>query len=287
MSKFASCHSTSSGKKAGGNGPHLTIALAGNANVGKSVIFNQLTGSHQTIGNWPGKTVDRAVGSLRHNGLDITIVDLPGIYSLSTFSMEEIVTRDYIAREKPDVIINVVGAPVLERNLFFTLQLMDMDVPIVVCLNQMDIAESKGITIDAKKLETMLGMPVVPTVALKGTGISRLIDRAAQAASEGNHRANLRLGNGVGSCIDELARLIESEKLDLVYPARWVATKLIEDDAEIKALVNAKSTTIVEAAETMSRDIEDSHQQPRFAVVASERYALASRITGVVQSQIT
>ena len=121
----------------------MTIALAGNANVGKSVIFNQLTGSHQIIGNWPGKTVERATGILSVDGYDITIVDLPGIYSLSTFSLEEIVSREYIAHEKPDVIINVIGAPVLERNLFFTLQLIEMNVPLVVCLNQMDIAEGR------------------------------------------------------------------------------------------------------------------------------------------------
>ena len=146
MVNLASCHQTSARKtKNSSNRKSLTIALAGNANVGKSVIFNQITGSHQTIGNWPGKTVERAEGSLHLNGYDITIVDLPGIYSMSTFSLEEIVSRDYIAHEKPDVVINVIGAAVLERNLFFTLQLMEMGVPMVVCLNQMDVAKSKGI----------------------------------------------------------------------------------------------------------------------------------------------
>ncbi|MFH1016098.1 MAG: FeoB small GTPase domain-containing protein, partial [Chloroflexota bacterium] len=154
-----------------GNGKRLTIALAGNANVGKSVIFNQLTGSSQIIGNWPGKTVERAEGMLAFDGYDITVVDLPGIYSFSTFSIEELVTRQYIATEKPDVIINIVDASVLERNLFFTLQLMELEVPMVIGLNQIDTARSKGITVDYQRLEDSLGVPVVPTVAIKGEGI--------------------------------------------------------------------------------------------------------------------
>ena len=128
-----SCHSISNSKgKAsnGKNGKHLTFALAGNANVGKSVIFNQLTGSNQIIGNWPGKTVDRAEGTLSFEGHEIKIIDLPGIYSFSTFSMEELVSRDYVALEKPDAVINVVDASVLERNLFFTLQLLEMQAPL-------------------------------------------------------------------------------------------------------------------------------------------------------------
>ncbi|MHB8105329.1 MAG: ferrous iron transport protein B [Dehalococcoidales bacterium] len=161
------------------------MALAGNANVGKSVIFNQLTGSHQTIGNWPGKTVESAKGFLNFDGHDITIVDLPGIYSLSTFSLEELATRDYIAQEKPDVIINVIGAPVLERNLFFTLQLMEIETPMVVCLNQVDIAKNKGITIDADKLSERLGLTVVPTVAARGEGIPQLIESAIKTARNG------------------------------------------------------------------------------------------------------
>jgi len=121
----------------------FTIALAGNANVGKSVIFNQLTGLNQTIGNWPGKTVEKAEGFLHFKGYKIKILDLPGIYSLSAFSIEEIVARDYIAIEKPDVIINVLDASALERNLYFTLQLLELNVPIVIALNQMDVASKK------------------------------------------------------------------------------------------------------------------------------------------------
>lgn len=293
------------------NGKHLMIALAGNANVGKSVIFNQLTGSHQTIGNWPGKTVESAKGFLNYDGRDITIVDLPGIYSLSTFSIEELVTRDYIAQEKPDVVINVIGAPVLERNLFFTLQLMEMNTPMVVCLNQMDIAKAKGITIDADKLSGWLGVPVVPTVAAKGQGIPELISTAIEAArDDGNNRQSnatpvntpvddIKTGNGqrrhrrrrmqfrggLDAGIDELATSIESKKIDGSYPSRWLALKLVEGDTKITEMVNSKSADVILQSEALAKKIEEVYRQPRFAAIASERYALANRIAADVQSQ--
>ena len=160
----------------------IVIALAGNANVGKSVVFNELTGSNQIIGNWPGKTVERAEGKLHFEGQDIDVIDLPGIYSFSTYSMEEIVSREYIAFEKPDVVINVVDASVLERNLFFTIQLKEMNVPMVVCVNQIDLAKQKGIIIDTEKLEAALGVPVVATVAIRGEGLHELMEVATQVA---------------------------------------------------------------------------------------------------------
>ena len=153
-----SCHPSSSSDKEidRKNSKQLTVALAGNANVGKSVIFNQLTGSNQIIGNWPGKTVDRAEGSLCFENYDISVIDLPGIYSFSTFSLEEIVSRDYIALEKPDVVINVLDSAVLERNLFFTIQLIEMEVPLVVCLNQVDIAKDELIADRDRKGDSWL-----------------------------------------------------------------------------------------------------------------------------------
>ncbi|MFQ6054296.1 MAG: FeoB small GTPase domain-containing protein, partial [Candidatus Bathyarchaeia archaeon] len=152
-------------------GGRLRVALAGNANVGKSVIFNQMTGLHQHVGNWPGKTVERAEGTLIYDGYTIDVIDLPGIYSLSTVSIEELISREYIAVEQPDVIINVVDASILERNLFFTLQLLELRPRMVVALNQVDVAESKGIRIDHGRLSELLGVPVVPTVATKNIGL--------------------------------------------------------------------------------------------------------------------
>jgi ferrous iron transport protein B len=246
-----------------------------------------LTGSHQTIGNWPGKTVERAEGVLRFDGYDATIVDLPGIYSLSTFSLEELVSREYIAHEKPNVIINVIGAPVLERNLFFTLQLMEMDVPLVICLNQMDIAEGKGIAIDAGKLESILGVPVVPTVAAKGQGIPELIETALKVAERciEPKKNTIKFGDGVEADIEELTGLIESERVNLEYPPRWVAIKLLEGDTSIKELVGGKSEKIMRASEALGRQIENAYQQPGFTVVTSERYALANQISHDVQRQ--
>ncbi|MFA5309677.1 MAG: ferrous iron transport protein B [Dehalococcoidales bacterium] len=325
MADIASSHTSVPEKgREGGNGKRLTIALAGNANVGKSVIFNQLTGSHQTIGNWPGKTVESAKGFLTFEGYDITIVDLPGIYSLSAFSMEELVTRDYIAKEKPDVIIDVIGAPVLERNLFFTLQLMEMDTPMVVCLNQMDIAETQGLTIDTAKMSGWLGAPVVPTVAARGQGIPELMKTAIAAARQpsdsagptdtapaapetgikqavpeksrgrhgrrpGRHHHHRRMAQfraGLDAGLDELTDTVAAARMDMDYPPRWVALKLLEGDTNITELVNKKSPETAAAAEILAGKIEEVYKQPRFAAVASERYALASQIAADVQSRI-
>src|SRR3989304_5431079 len=171
---------------------NLAFALAGNANVGKSVVFNHLTGSSQIIGNWPGKTVERAQGMLNFEGRKIVVVDLPGIYSFSTFSMEEIVSREYIALEHPSVVINVLDASVLERNLFFTIQLIEMEVPLVVCLNQVDVAKKKGMIINKDKLEEALGVPVVLTVATRGEGIYELVKTAVEAATRKPQRKEMK-----------------------------------------------------------------------------------------------
>jgi ferrous iron transport protein B len=269
----------------GKRGKRLIVALAGNANVGKSVIFNQLTGSSQIIGNWPGKTVDRAEGTLCFEDYDISVVDLPGIYSFSTFSLEELVSRDYIALEKPDVVINVLDASVLERNLFFTMQLIEMEVPLVVCLNQVDVAEKKGMIINKDKLEEALGVPVVLTVATRGKGIYELIRTAVDVATRKPQRKRMKYSGDVEARIEELARLIEREKLRLKYPSRWVAIKLFEGDQEITKIVAAKSKKVVGVSEILSQEISSRCQEPCFSVIASERYSLASMIASVALRQ--
>lgn len=270
-------------------GKPLTIALAGNANVGKSVIFNELTGSNQIIGNWPGKTIERAEGKLHFEGYDIDVIDLPGIYSFSTYSLEEIVSREYIAFEKPDVVINVVDAAVLERNLFFTMQLMEMEVPLVVCVNQIDIAKQKGIDIDTERLQAALGVPVVATVAVRGEGLHELIEIATEVAEKKDNKpATLEYGSEVENRIKRLTNLINSNDLNLGYPSRWVAIKLIENDPEIQKLVRSKSKDVADLAYTLAGEIEDIHREPSFSVIASERYSLANRISegGQRQSEI-
>jgi ferrous iron transport protein B len=265
----------------------LTIALAGNANVGKSVIFNELTHSNQIIGNWPGKTVERAEGKLHFEGHDIEVIDLPGIYSFSTYSMEEIVSREYIAFEKPDVVINVVDASVLERNLFFTIQLKELEVPMVVCVNQVDIAKQKGIIIDTEKLKAALGVPVVATVAIRGEGLHELMTAATEVAfnKSKDKITTIEYGAEVENRVKKLNNLIESKNLKLGYPSRWVAIKLLENDPEIRKLAESISMDIVNSAYDLAREIENIHKEPSFSVIASERYYFANQFAHGAQLQ--
>ena len=289
LTKLIACHPSASpgNRKHEKAGRNLTIALAGNANVGKSVIFNQLTGSSQIIGNWPGKTVERAEGSLHFKGYNIEIIDLPGIYSFSTYSPEELISREYIASEKPDVVINVVDASVLERNLFLTIQLIEMEIPLVICLNQMDEAKKKGITIDTQKLEAVLGVPVVSTVATRGEGIGELVRTAFEVAQHKNktERIKINYSDALETRIENLAQLIKSEKLQLGYPPRWVAIKLLENDPEIRKLVSSKSDDIIPASEILASEISGIRSEHCYAVVASERYTSANRIASEAQTQ--
>ena len=262
----------------------LRIALAGNANVGKSAIFNQLTGLNQIVGNWPGKTVERAEGTLHFKGYKIRIIDLPGIYSLSTFSMEEIVSREYIAVEKPDIIVNVIDASALERNLYFTIQLLELEAPIIVDLNQIDLAAKKGIRIDAEKLSKALGVPVIPTVAITGSGIAELLSTVIAVAQGEKKLEPLKVS--YGREIEERVRAIEKivnaklPQICKVYPARWVAIKLLERDADVAGkLKNYKNgLEILDYAEKIASELEKMHGESSPVIIASERYSLASKI---------
>ena len=262
----------------------LTIALAGNANVGKSVIFNQLTGLNQIVGNWPGKTVERAEGSLYFKGYKIRIIDLPGIYSLSTFSMEEIVSRDYIAVEKPDIIINVVDASALERNLYFTLQLLELKAPIIVDLNQVDFAAKKGLRIDVEKLSEALGVPVVPTVAVTGSGIDEMLSTVIAVSGEEEKLKPLevRYGKEIEEKVEALKKLVSDNlsQLCTVYPARWIAVKLLERDTDVSGkLKNYKrGKEVLKNAEKLAVELEKIHGEASPVVMASERYGLANKI---------
>ena len=262
----------------------LTFALAGNANVGKSVIFNQLTGLSQIIGNWPGKTVERAMGTLFFEGRRITVVDLPGIYSLSTYSEEEIVSRQFIAEEKPDAVIDVVDATVLERNLFFTLQLMELEAPLVIALNMFDVAQKRGIKIDVDALSKALGVPIVPTVATKRVGLTDLLRKAVMIATSKPRRKpkQLKYGTEVESRIQRLSSLIREKALPLPYPPRWIAIKLLEEDEEVTRAVEDQE--IHSLASKLRDEIETIHGEPAATVISSERYTLASRIASSCQT---
>ncbi len=262
----------------------LIIALAGNANVGKSSIFNQLTGLGQIIGNWPGKTVEKAEGMLLHHEKNIKVIDLPGIYSLSTYSQEEIVSRDFIALEHPDVVVNVVDATALERNLFFTLQLLEMGTPLVIALNLIDDAKKKGITINEKKLEKILNASVVPTIATKGIGVHEIVDKALEKVSRRSPEKNHAIiyGPEIETRIEKLERLLTG--VSIGYPLRWTAIKLLEQDSKIISKVSEKNPDAIVAAKILSSEISDIHQEPCATVISSERYAVAARIVKEVRT---
>jgi ferrous iron transport protein B len=269
------------------NKKKLLIALAGNANVGKSVIFNFLTGLHQHIGNWPGKTVERMEGTLHFRGYTIDIVDLPGIYSLSTYSLEELVSRKYIAVERPDVVINVVDASVLERNLFFTLQLMELETPMVIALNQMDMAKSKGIKVDLKNLEHLLGIPVMPTVAVKGVGIAKLLEKAIETVEKKPAKKHPQVTYGE-EVEEKIGKLMEKMKnVHLVYPPRYVAIKLLEGDEEIEREIRRIDPQIISAAKDLAAEIENIHGHGCSTVITSERYEAAGCIARAAQKLVS
>jgi len=280
MSGSCGCKGCPTGDKDKIKDAEYTIALAGNANVGKSVTFNQLTGVDQIIGNWPGKTVERAEGLLQYKGHRIRVIDLPGIYSFSTYSMEELVSRDYIALEHPDAVVNVIDASALERNLFFTIQLLELAPPLLVSVNQIDLAEKKGISIDVEKLSRLLGVPVIPTVAIKGKGIATLTDAILDLAQHRPVPPVLKYGREVEERIGKLVPRLEP--LALSYPVRFTAIKLLERDPSMVNLVKVQDAEIVAIADALAAEIESIHGESVCVVMSAERYNVADRIAAEV-----
>jgi ferrous iron transport protein B len=282
MSGCGDCKGCSTGGESKIKNPDYTIALAGNANVGKSVIFNQLTGVDQIIGNWPGKTVERAEGLLLHKGKRIRVIDLPGIYSFSTYSMEELVSRDFIALEHPDAVVNIIDASALERNLFFTIQLLELAPPLMIAVNQTDLAEKKGITIDTQKLSALLGVPVVPTVAIRGKGIPVLTDAITDLMQDHPVPPVLLYGREIEERIGKIVSLLET--VTTQYPVRWTAIKLLERDPAIAQVVAGQDPGIVEKAGLLAGEIESIHGEPVCVVMSAERYQVADRIAAEVMT---
>jgi ferrous iron transport protein B len=256
--------------------PDLRIALAGQANVGKSVIFNQLTGLHQHIANWPGTTVDKAEGTLYYKGLVIEVIDLPGIYSLTHLSIEEKISRDYIARERPDVVVNVVDATALERHLIFTLQLLELERPLVLVLNMMDLAEKYGIEIDVGALREELGVPVIMTIATRGKGVAQILDAAIELQKTGYSPKRIQYGREVEERIEKLEAALG--EIDLPHPRRWIALKLLEKDEEIWGLVKERNPRVIELAGELIAELESIHGHDSSIVIANERACIANQI---------
>ncbi|MFQ6128122.1 MAG: ferrous iron transport protein B [Thermoplasmata archaeon] len=255
----------------------LRIALAGNPNVGKSVLFNELTGLHQKVGNWPGKTVEKAEGKLHFEDYEINVIDLPGIYSLFSFSIEEVISRDYIALEKPDVVINVVDATSLERNLFLTLQLLELEAPLVIALNQMDLLKKKGWEIDIDALGKELGVPIVPTVATRGEGIHDLLAQSIEIAERAASKPKIP---GYSSELERRIEKLESvvSDHDTGFPPRWMSIKMLEGDDQVLSGMEELDESVVVAARILSEEIESRLGDSSQSVIAGERYRIAGQI---------
>ena len=257
----------------------LTIALAGNPNSGKTTLFNAITGTRQRVGNWPGVTVEKLEGGTQHRGHAIRIVDLPGIYSLTAYSMEEIVSRKYIIEEKPDVVIDVVDASNLERNLYLAQQLKELNVPLVFAFNVMDEARKQGYHIDLEQLSKLLGTPIIPTVGTKGQGIHELLDIAVDMA-EGKQQIthlSFHYGDEIENELASLESLLrQDEELCRRYYPRWLAVKLLEEDSEIRNVIEVRpqgGETLQQVKESLER-LEALFHDNGEALIAERRYGL-------------
>lgn len=212
----------------------IRVALAGNPNVGKTVIFNALTGSKQYVGNWPGVTVEKKVGKFNYKDAEIEVVDLPGTYSLSPYSIDEKIARDYILEERPDVVVQVVDASNLERNLYLTIQLLEARANLVVALNMMDDAEARGMKIDVKKLSEILKVPVVPMIAVNGVGFDELKEAIYKRAGMREEGCNIEYGEAE-KYIESLQKEIEKYP-ELKKHSRWLAIKLLEGEQDVLSI---------------------------------------------------
>ena len=258
----------------------MIFALAGNQNCGKTTLFNALTGSNQHVGNFPGVTVDQKSGEVREHK-ECTVVDLSGIYSLRTYTQEEIVTRDYILNQKPDGIINIVDATNIERNLYLTLQLLELRVPMVLALNMMDEVRANGGTIDVQKLSDDLGIPVVPITAAKGEGVSELMDRAVETAK---NRVLPKVydfcaaNSPVHRCVHAVVHLIEDHAERLGLPPRFCATKLIEGDRDMadRLVLDQNERELLEHCIVQ---METENGLDRNASLADMRYTFIEQVT--------
>ena len=230
------CHNVSGGsRRKPGPKTELTIALAGNPNAGKSTVFNNLTGARQHVGNWPGVTVEKKEGYCSFKGRRVRVVDLPGVYSLTAYSLDEVIARDFMVDERPDVVVDVVDASNLERNLYLTVQLLEMRVKLVIALNMMDVAASRGYRIDVPRLSELLGAPAVPLVASRNQGTAELLEAidGVTAGTLPTRGIDIQYGHDVEEEIGRLEKLVGGNSLGKLYPPRWLAVKLLEEDQEI------------------------------------------------------
>ncbi|HEY5494478.1 MAG TPA: ferrous iron transport protein B [Candidatus Anoxymicrobiaceae bacterium] len=269
------------------------VALAGNPNAGKTTVFNNLTGGRQHVGNWPGVTVEKKEGTSRGGSLEFALVDLPGTYSLTAYSLEEVIVRDFIAGNKPDAVVNVVDASNIERNLYLTTQLLELGVPLIVALNMMDVAETRGVKIDVELLSELLGVPVVPVVALRNRGTDELTETIAHALrGEARFRGiQVLYGREAEEEIAKLRAAIESdEALDQAflgkYSARWLAVKLLEEDERVEEdldRVEGPDAPVMKQLEESRRHLFSIFGEDIETVVVDNRYGF---VAGIVREAV-
>ena len=277
------------GKMAIAAGDPIRFALAGNQNCGKTTLFNQLTGSNQHVGNFPGVTVDRKDGTVR-NHPEATVTDLPGIYSLSPYTGEEVVSRQFILDSRPDALINIIDATNIERNLYLTLQLIELDRPMVVALNMMDEVLANGGSVDVNRLEGQLGVPVVPISAVKGEGIDELVEHAVHVARFDERPGRLDFctpdgpgGGAVHRCIHGIASLIEDHAHASQIPVRFAATKLVEGDELVISALHLDKNEL-DGIEHIISQMEEESGTDRLSALADMRFSF---IEGVCQACVT
>ena len=270
----------------------IRIALTGNPNSGKTTIFNQLTGTRQKVGNWPGVTVEKKEGDIQKFGYDIQIIDLPGTYSLTPFSIEEIVARDFILEERPDVVIDIIDASNLERNLYLANQLRELDAKVIFALNMADVAKSRGFKIDAQKLSQLLGVPVVFTVGNKGEGLDALIQTAIDVARSPLHfpeERKVRYSKDIEDAIADLKEFIKTRTSEVFpYNFRWTAIKLLEDDKIVKKRIQEHlgkaAESVLEKAGDLRGKLAGLFNEDPEIVMTDERYGFIAGIIKEVMS---
>lgn len=257
----------------------IKIALAGNPNCGKTTMFNALTGANQYVGNWPGVTVEKKEGKLKGKkgkGEDIIVTDLPGIYSLSPYTLEEVVSRDYVLKENPDVIIDLVDATNIERNLYLTTQLIETGVPVVIALNMADLLEKRGIKIDTKRLSMLLDCPIIETSALRGEGLDKLIDEAVKVAKSSKVDLPKEIfSKDMEAAIDEVKGVLPTSVTD--DKKRWYAVKFLENDEKVKEAMklSASGQSLVDSKR---QELEKQHDDDMESIVTDERYKFIQKI---------
>ncbi|MBU0477056.1 ferrous iron transport protein B [bacterium] len=259
----------------------LTIALAGNPNSGKTTLFNNLTGARQHVGNYPGVTVEKKEGTLKYKDYSINIVDLPGTYSLTAYSMDEIVTRNFVIEEKPDVVIDVIDTSNLERNLYLATQFMELGVPLILALNMSDVAKKQGTKIDKNRLAELLGVPIVSTVATKKIGMKELLDEIVSLVEAGTEpeKTIVHYGKEIREELKKLEEILKKDKpLGEKYPLRWLAVKLLETDEEIikKIEESSFSEEILSAVEKSTAHLKSIFNDEPDAIIADRRYGFIS-----------